>query len=150
YQGVDPIQLRRSQRAAAAKSRTSTVRDAVLAFLQAREAGWSDAYAQQNRRLFEAYVFPKNGALPIGAVNDREVILEVIEPLWLRCNRTAWRIRGLLENFIDWAKFHGYCSGENAARWKGHLAFHLPNPSKIRPVRHYAALPYRDVPAFFL
>jgi hypothetical protein len=49
---------------------------------------------------------------------------------------------------INWAIFRGYCAGENAARWKGHLDQHLPSPGQIRSVRHYPALPYRKVREF--
>jgi integrase len=38
--------------------------------------------------------------------------------------------------------------GENAARWKGHLALHLQRPEKVRSVRRYPAFPYRDIPEF--
>jgi integrase len=72
----------------------------------------------------------------------------VLEPLWKIRTETAWRIRGRLEMVIDWAKFRGYCTGENAARWKGHLAFHLQRPQKIRAIRHHPALPYREIPEF--
>jgi len=74
--------------------------------------------------------------------------LGVLEPLWKTRTETAWRIRGRLEMIIDWTKFRGYCTGENAARWKGHLAFHLQRPGKIRPIRHHPALPYHDIPQF--
>ena len=33
-------------------------------------------------------------------------------------------------------------SGENPARWRGHLAALLPPPSKLRTVKHHAAMPY--------
>jgi integrase len=45
-------------------------------------------------------------------------------------------------------KFRGYCTGENAARWKGHLEFHLQRPAQIRGIRHHPALPYGDVSEF--
>src|SRR5262249_20675585 len=67
---------------------------------------------------------------------------------WKTRTGTGWRIRGRLEKIIDWAKFRGYCTGENAARWTGHLAFHLQHPEKLRAIRHHPALPYREIPEF--
>ncbi len=47
------------------------------------------------------------------------------------------------------AASHG-CSaqGDNPARWKGHLDQLLLARSKVRKVRHHAALSYADLPAF--
>jgi integrase len=125
-----------------------TFRDAALAYIEARESGWTAPYARQWRGHFEAYVFPQIGALPMQAANDTGVVLSILEPLWKTGTETAWRIRGRLETVIDWAKFRGCCIGENAARWKGHLKFQLQRPSQIRGIRHHPALPYRDVPEF--
>ena len=50
---------------------------------------------------------------------------------------------------LDWCAARGYRTGENPARWSGHLKELLPQPSKIRTVQHFAAVPYPDLPAFF-
>jgi integrase len=42
----------------------------------------------------------------------------------------------------------GYRTGENPARWRGHLDHLLPARSKVRRVEHYAALPYAELPEF--
>jgi integrase len=42
----------------------------------------------------------------------------------------------------------GYRAGENPARWNGHLDHLLPARSKVRRVKHHAALPYLEVGAF--
>jgi integrase len=56
----------------------------------------------------------------------------------------SWRIEAVL----DWARVHGYRNGENPARWKGHLDHLLPARSKLRRVKHLAALPYSEIGAF--
>jgi integrase len=147
-QGIDPIEQRRSERAIAATKRVMRFQDAAVAFIEAHEDGWTPAYARQWRDHFGAYVFSKIGALPMQAVNHTDVVLGVLEPLWKTRPETAWRIRGRLEMVIDWAKFRGFCTGENAARWKGHLAFHLQRPEKIRGIRHHPALPFLEIPGF--
>ncbi len=42
----------------------------------------------------------------------------------------------------------GWRSGDNPARWKGHLANLLPKRSKLAAVKHHAALPWGECPAF--
>jgi integrase len=42
----------------------------------------------------------------------------------------------------------GHRSGENPARWRGHLDKLLAVPAKIHRVKHHSALPYKDKPAF--
>jgi integrase len=49
---------------------------------------------------------------------------------------------------LDWAKVRGFRSGENPARWKGHLDHLLPRRSKVKRVRHHPALPYAEIPKF--
>lgn len=84
--------------------------------------------------------------------NDAKItaadVLKVIEPIWVSKTETASRLRGRIENIIDWAIVRGYRFGDNPARWKGHLSHTLPNRSKIRKVRHLAALPYQEIPVF--
>jgi integrase len=42
----------------------------------------------------------------------------------------------------------GYRTGENPARWRGNLDKLLPKQSKVRKVKHHAAMPYDALPAF--
>lgn len=57
-------------------------------------------------------------------------------------------MRGRIEVVLDWAKVRGFRSGENPARWRGHLDHLLPARSKVRKVKHHAALPYVEIGAF--
>jgi integrase len=49
---------------------------------------------------------------------------------------------------MDYAAASGYRSGDNPARWRGHLQHLLPSPEKIVTVQHFAALPFAGLPAF--
>lgn len=66
---------------------------------------------------------------------------------WLIMPETAGRVRNRIERILDFCRSKGWRSGENPARWKGHLSHLLPKPAKL--VRgHQPAMPYEDVPAF--
>jgi integrase len=47
---------------------------------------------------------------------------------------------------LDWATVRGLRTGDNPARWRGHLEEALP--AKTQVTKHHTALPYPDVPAF--
>jgi integrase len=85
-------------------------------------------------------------SLPVNEV-DTEAVLKVLQPIWSKIPETASRLRGRIENILDAAKAKGLRSGENPARWRGHLKTLLPARSKLSR-RHHAALPYDDLPAF--
>jgi integrase len=53
-----------------------------------------------------------------------------------------------MESVLDWAKARHYRTGDNPARWRGHLDKLLPAKTKVRKVKHHDAMPYADVPAF--
>jgi integrase len=75
-------------------------------------------------------------------------VMKVLEPLWTTKSETAGRVRGRIEAVLDWAKARGFRDGENPARWRGHLSNLLPARSKVRAVKHHAALPYTEIGAF--
>jgi integrase len=75
-------------------------------------------------------------------------VLDVLEPIWTTKPETAGRLRGRLENVLDFAKARGYRVGENPARWRGHLDKLLPALSKVRQIEHHAALPHAEVSDF--
>ena len=71
-----------------------------------------------------------------------------LKPIWSTKTETATCVRGRIERVLDWAKVHGLRKGDNPARWREHLENLLPKPSKAKPKRHHAAMPFADVPAF--
>lgn len=78
---------------------------------------------------------------------DTEAVLSVLKPIWLTKAETASRLRGRIERVLDAAKVRGKRSGENPARWRGHLDALLPKPKKLAR-GHHPAMPYAEVPAF--
>jgi integrase len=74
-------------------------------------------------------------------------VLSVLAPMWKDKSDAASRLRAKIERVLDAAKAKGLRTGENPARWRGHLNKLLPKPQKLTR-GHMRALPYSDVPAF--
>jgi integrase len=149
HEGVDPIEARRAARAQqrldAAKA--ITFMECADAYIKAHRAGWRNGkHAAQWTATLATYA-EDIGALPVRAI-DTSLVMKVLEPIWTTTPVTASRVRGRIEAVVDWAKVRGYRTGENPARWRGHLDHLLPARSKVRPVKHYAALPYAELAGF--
>jgi integrase len=148
--GVDPIVQKRASRAAAraATAKDGTFAECVESYVRAHQSGWrSIKYAAQWQKALSDHVLPVIGALPVASV-DTPLVLCVLEPLWSTRTVTASRVRGRIEAVLDWARVRGYRDGENPARWRGHLDKLLPRPTWVKKKKHFAALPYRSIPAF--
>jgi integrase len=76
-----------------------------------------------------------------------EDIVDILRPLWATKQETASRLRGRIEKVLDAAKARGWRTGENPARWRGHLDNLLPRRQKLQR-GHQPAMPYDEVPAF--
>lgn len=149
-EGVDPLDARKAKRAAdaAAAGSVITFKGAAERYIAKFEPTWRNPkHRQQWKNTLETYAYPVFGAWPAGAV-DTAAILKVIEPLWSEKPETASRVRGRIETVLDYAKTLHARSGENPARWRGHLENLLPAPSKVAKVRHHAALPWKHIGAF--
>jgi integrase len=148
--GIDPIGARDGQRATerAETAKQITFKDAAEAFIKAHQAGWRNArHCEQWRNTLATYVYPLMGALPVQQI-DAGLVVRVLEPIWTTKAETAGRVRQRIEAVLDSATARGYRSGENPARWRGHLQNLLPALSKIRRVQHHPALPYAELGAF--
>ena len=84
--------------------------------------------------------------LPVHTITTDDV-LSVLKPLWNEKPETASRLRGRIERVLDAAKAQGLRTGENPARWRGHLDQLLPKRQQLTRGNH-AAMSYGDVPAF--
>jgi integrase len=150
--GIDPVEHRRSREAAAAlqTAKTLTFDEAVAAYIAAHRPTWSSQkHCAQWASTLKTYVTPVFGHLPVGAIDDG-LVLKALESIWTTKPETASRVRGRIESVLDWAKVRGFRTGENPARWRGHLSHLLPAKTKMRKgkVNHHAALPYTRVGEF--
>lgn len=150
--GIDPLQERRATRAALhiERTKTKTFDECAEAFIGSQEAGWKSAkHAKQWGATLKTYATPHLGKLSVASIETSH-ILNVIEPIWASKTETASRIRGRIENVLDWAKVRGYRTGDNPARWRGHLDKLLPARNKVQKVEHLAAMPYAKLGEFMV
>jgi hypothetical protein len=147
YDGVDPLQRKRDERAALRQrytKHTPTFAECATAYIASHEAGWRGKRTGQLWvRTLRDYAFPVMGRLSVDEIITDNV-LTVLKPLWRTKPETATHVRGRIEQVLDSAKALGHRSGENPARWRGHLDHLLPARAKVAPVQHHPALPYRE------
>lgn len=151
-EGIDPIEHRAGQAAAGALAATKamTFQACAEAYITSHKVGWrSPKSLIAWEGTLGAYVYPSFGALPVQAV-DVGLVMKAVEPIWTVKPETAGRVRGRIESILDWASIRGHRTGENPARWRGHLENLLPKRSKVRRVEHHAALPYVEIAAFMI
>lgn len=151
-QGIDPI----AQRMAAAsllraqQATEKTFEQAAQGYIEAHSDTWKNAkHRSQWTSTLETYAYPFMGKLLVRDVGQ-EHVLNALEPIWKTKNETASRLRGRIENVLDWATVRKYRTGENPARWKGHLDMLLPASSKVQKVEHHRALPFESMPNFII
>ena len=151
--GGDPIEVRRQhrQQSKVEAARAITFRAAAEAYVQAHRKGWKNPkHAEQWPSTLARYVYPVMGSLSVASI-DTALVLKCLEPIWTGKPDTAGRVRGRIESILDWAKARDFRSGDNPARWRGHIENLLPARSKLkRKAKHHAASPYGDAPAFML
>jgi integrase len=145
-----PLAARKAAQAAkrieAAKA--ITFRDAAEQYIVAHREGLrSPKSEQQWRGSLRDYAYPIIGNLPVASI-DLPLVLKVLEPIWKEKTETASRVRGRIEATLGWATTRGYRQGDNPARWGKHLENLLPKRSKVKPLQHYAALPFNQIGAF--
>jgi integrase len=157
--GVDPLEQKKSLKAERAlqANRALTFEEAARQYFDQHEKKWRNPkHRAQFISTLNTYAFPKIGKLAVGAV-DTGQILRVLEQkhadypdtrLWEAVPETANRVRGRVEAILDWATVRGLRTGDNPARWRGHLANVLPARAQIQKPQHHAALPYSELPKF--
>ncbi|GAA4759715.1 tyrosine-type recombinase/integrase [Novosphingobium ginsenosidimutans] len=141
----------KARKAAAALEAASrarrTFREVAGDYIDLQESGWrNDKHRAQWRATLEAYAYPHFGDRPVSEIGTSE-ILTALKPIWTAKPETASRVRGRIENILDAAKVQGLRSGENPARWRGHLDQMLPKRSRLSR-GHHAAMAYAEVPDF--
>lgn len=146
--GVDPIDAPRAADAARARAKAQerTFGHCAGRYIASKQAEWRSEKHRYQWGLMEAQCV-EIWDRPVGAI-DAAAVLSVLEPIWQTKTETASRLRQRIERVLDWATTHGLRSGENPARWRGHLQNVLASPKKLQTVTHMAAMPYARVQPF--
>jgi integrase len=148
--GIDPIEARKATRAASVLESAKGISFTACseAYIQAKKHGWkSPKHIDQWTNTLQQYAAPVFGEVPVADV-DTDLVMKALEPIWATKTETASRVRGRIENILDWARTKGYREGENPARWRGHLQNLLPARRKVRKVKHHPALAYDKMGTF--
>jgi integrase len=141
--GIDPIAERRAVQAKQDAVTFGGFSDGLLTTLT---PGFrNEKHKAQWVMTLTTYAAPLRSKM-LDAITTDDVLV-VLQPLWHTRPETASRLRGRIERVLDAAKAKGLRSGENVARWKGHLALFLPKPKKLSR-GHHAAMAFKELPEF--
>jgi integrase len=150
--GINPLHARRiaeveeADELCAAEAAKVTFGQCADELIANMSPGWRNPkHAAQWKMTLREYAAPLR-PMSVGNVKTSDV-LGVLQTMWSATPETASRFRGRIERVLDYAKAKGLRSGENPARWRGHLDQVLPKPAKLTR-GHHAALPYDDIPTF--
>lgn len=148
--GIDPIKHRDDE---AERQREEAARAAPQTFGQFCD-DWMDAnlgqfsnpkHRDQWRMTLTTYAAPLRD-MPVHAIKTQDVV-DALKPIWTKLPETARRTQGRVERMLDAASASGLRTGENPARWRGHLSTLLPKQPKGKR-EHHAAMPWKDLPDF--
>ncbi len=149
-QGINPIQHKKSIKAAAIASENGRInfKEAALRCYEKKASEFrNEKHSKQWLRSLELYALPLIGNMPVSAITLNDV-LNVLTPIWNEKTETATRLRQRIEDILDWSKVSGFREGDNPAKWQGNLDALLAKPGKIKKVSHHKALPYKEIYPF--
>lgn len=149
--GIDPIAAKRSVVLSA-----TTFGDVMEMEIAKQRVDWKvkDGVCEQEIEWRRSLTTHASGLirLAVGRV-DVNAVLKVLKPIWADIPVTAERVRYRIEKIMDTATAKGMFTGENPARYKGHIEVHLgKRPSKKSKGENrkgsHAALHYDAIPGF--
>lgn len=149
---IDPIDARKAERArkiteaAEAAAKAVTFKQAAEEYFKFHATGWKNPkHRAQFLSTLETYAYPTLAKLPVGAIGKPQV-LKVLQAIWYTKNETASRVRGRIENVLDYARVNGWrADGVNPAAWSGNLEHTLPASADVAKPVHHAALSYVEM-----
>lgn len=142
-EGVDPTEAKRTAAKAATERAGRTFRVAAERLHASLEPTFRNSkHAAQWVSTLRAHAFPAFGEVPVDAVTGAMVI-DALEPIWLRTPETARRVRQRIGAVLAWA---------HAREWRDRVPDLSALTGKALPKQsdkggHHAAVDYRDAPA---
>lgn len=135
--GINPVTERK--RAAG----VPTFRQAAALVHAEQAKGWKNGkHKGQWINTLEAYAFPAFGDVSVAQV-DTAAVRDALAAIWLTKPETARRLRQRIRTVIDWAVAKEY--RDASLPWP---IINRALPKQRAKVKHHAALPYADLPAF--
>lgn len=135
--GIDPVAERR--RAAG----IPTFRQAAELVHAEHKRGWRNSkHREQWLSSLKAYAFPAFGDVAVSQV-EAPAVRDALAAIWLSKPETARRLRQRICTVMDWAVAKGYRDRPLAM-----AVIDKALPRQRRRVKHHAALPYAELPAF--
>ena len=144
--GIDPKAQKVGARARAQREaqHAITFADAAARYIVLRKPEWSTS----NHDAWESSI--RLHAKPLARMLVSDIgtadVLRIIEPLWETKHATGVALRQRIEAILDWAKIHGFRSGDNPARFEGHLEQVLTKQKER--TSHRASIDWREMPVF--
>lgn len=148
--GINPLAAKKQSQIAAAlaSAKVMTFDQCAKAYILAHKAGWKNAkHGDQWTNTLNTYASPVFGHLPVAEI-DTGLVVKCLAPIWVSKTETATRVRGRIESVLGWATTSGSRTGENPARWKGHLENLLATISKTSRTKNHPSLPWPRIGAF--
>lgn len=135
--GIDPVAERRKA------AGIPTFREAAALVHAEHKVGWKNGkHREQWLSTLENYAFPAFGDFAVSAV-DAPAVRDALAAIWLTKPETARRLRQRIRTVIDWAVAKGYRETSLAMP-----VIDKALPKQRAKVKHHAALPHADAPAF--
>ena len=135
--GIDPVLERRK------RNGIPTFEEAANQVHEEHKKGWRNGKRQaQWLATLKAYAFPAFGQVAVSEI-ETSAVRDALAAIWLTKPETARRLRQRIVTVVDWAVGKGF-------RDQG-LALPVLDralPKQRARVKHHAALPYAQLPAF--
>lgn len=150
--GLNPMIVKKQKVLAVALERAKmmTFDQCATAYIKAHKASWKNAkHIDQWTNTLATYASPVFGQQPVADV-DTALVVKCLSPIWQAKTETASRLRGRIESVLGWATTSGFRTGENPARWKGHLENLLATIGKASRTKNHPSLPWQRVGEFML
>lgn len=150
--GLNPMLVKKQKLLATALERAKmmTFDQCAASYIEAHKASWKNAkHIDQWTNTLATYASPVFGHQPVTDV-DTALVVKCLSPIWQTKTETASRLRGRIESVLGWATTSGFRTGENPARWKGHLENLLATIGKSSRTKNHPSLPWQRIGEFML
>lgn len=142
--GRDPYEELAKRKAPGDLSTFGKIVDEYIATMKTQ---WRGKKTEPRWRRFADVYAVSMRKIPVADVSTDDVV-KMLRLIWTTKAETAHKAREMTQQVLDHAKARGLRSGENPARWKGHLDQILTKRDTLQ-VENHPALPYPDLPKFF-